>query len=189
MDATKAWTKNCETDEILLGLPESALQGAKETAKQKGVGGYVLTLEIPCYQAVMTYAHKRSLRKEIYEAYVTRASDKGPFAKKWDNTPIMNEILSLRSEIAQLLGFQNYAELSLDTKMADSPEQVLGFLDELVKHSRKKGFDDLSELEKYLETGNFYTRKKENSKNYFMKFDNFNKRDQLLNDILTKIHQ
>jgi len=128
LDATHAWYKPIRDETQLAGLPESARALAKQTAELRGETGWVLTLDFPSYQPVMTYADDPALRREIYEAYTTRASELGPHAGQWDNGVIMDEILALRHEQAQLLGFTNFAERSLATKMARSPEEVMGFL-------------------------------------------------------------
>ena len=109
---------------------------AKQSAAQKELKGWLFTLDFPSYYAVMTYADDRELRSEMHQAYVTRASDQGPNAGKWDNSQIMEEILMLRHEMAQLLDYASYAERSLVTKMADTPERVLGFLHDLAKRSK-----------------------------------------------------
>jgi oligopeptidase A len=131
LDATQAWSRLVEDRQVLRGLPESAISLAAQTAKQRGKEGYLLTLDFPCYQPLLTYCENRELRQEIYEAYTTRASDMGPHAGQWDNTALITEILALRVELAKLLGYSNYAELSLATKMAASTEQVLNFLSDL----------------------------------------------------------
>ena len=104
-------------------MPESALAAAKAQAEAKELEGYLLTLDIPSYLPVMTYCDNQALREEMYRAYSTRASDQGPNAGKWDNSKVMEEILALRHELAQLLGFENYAFKSLATKMAENPQQ------------------------------------------------------------------
>src|SRR5690606_9980391 len=113
LDATQGWSRQLADAAELAGLPESALALYRDTAKARGVEGYVITLELPAYLPVMQYADNRELRRELYTAYVTRASDQGPNAGQWDNSPLMTEILALRHELAGLLGFGNYAELSL----------------------------------------------------------------------------
>ena len=147
LDANNAWTKEIDDVSALAGLPESAVEQAVEAAKQRDLTGWLLTLDFPSYYAVMTYADDQSLREEVYRAYSTRASDQGD--AKLDNSENMGKILQLRQEKATLLGFDSYANLSLDTKMADSPEQVLSFLDELAEKSlpfAKKEFQELSEF-------------------------------------------
>ena len=135
LDATMDWSRQFDDIKELQGLPESALQLARQTAEQRGESGYIFTLEFPSYLPVMTYCENESFRQEIYEAFVTRASDRGPSAGKWDNTSVMQEILVLRKEMSGLLGFANYAEYSIATKMAQSTEQVLGFLEDLAAKS------------------------------------------------------
>lgn len=149
LDATQAFTLPLPNAQRLTGLPEHALHTAKDLANEKGLPGYVLTLEYPCYQAVMTYAEDRSLREEIYHAYVTRASDQGPNAGSYDNKPLINEILALRHELAQLLGFNNYVELSLATKMADSSTEVMDFMNDLVARSYQQAQVEFKQLEQF----------------------------------------
>ncbi len=149
LDANNAWTKEISQVEALEGLPETAIEQAAEAAKQRDLSGWLLTLDFPSYYAVMTYANDSELRAEVYRAYSTRASDQGDPA--FDNSENMGRILQLRQEKAQLLGFDSYADLSLDTKMAESPEQVIGFLDELAEKSlpfAKKEFIELKEFAK-----------------------------------------
>jgi len=146
LDATNAWNKHITDPELLAGLPETALTLAKQTAKSQDKDGWVITLQFPSYMAVMTYADNRELRKEHYTAFATRASEQGPNAGQWDNSQIMEDTLALRHEKAQLLGFDNYAELSLATKMAEKPEDVTGFLDDLADKSWRHARKDLSEL-------------------------------------------
>ena len=135
MDATAAWSKLITDAEQLAGLPESALAAARQAAQQKGQEGYLLTLEFPSYLPVISYAKNRELRKEVYQAFSTRASDQGPNAGEFDNTEIIEQLLALRHELAELLDFNDYGEYSLATKMAESPEQVLSFLTELAEKS------------------------------------------------------
>ncbi|MEE9398425.1 MAG: oligopeptidase A [Methylococcales bacterium] len=149
MDATQGWRKNIDDVNNLKGLPDTALALAKQTAEQQEQQGWLLTLDFPSYIAVMTYADNRALRQEVYEAFCTRASDQGPFAGKWDNTKIMEETLALRHEKAGLLGFDSFADLSLVTKMANSPAQVLSFLYDLAKHSLPVARKDLEELRSF----------------------------------------
>jgi oligopeptidase A len=146
LDATNAWHKQISDETLLAGLPESARSLAKQTATQRGLEGWVFTLEFPSYYPVMTYADNRDLREELYSAYVTRASEQGPNAGQWDNSSIMEEILALRHETALLLGFNNYAERSLATKMAESTEQVTGFLNDLAERSRPAAVRELQEV-------------------------------------------
>jgi oligopeptidase A len=146
LDATQAWRKLVTKEAALAGLPESAREQARQAASREGVEGWLLTLDAPAYMAVITYADDRGLREEIYTAFVTRASDQGPHAGRWDNTPLMEEILALRYEAAQLLGFAHHAERSLATKMAVSPGQVLDFLNDLAARSKAVAERDFAEL-------------------------------------------
>ena len=149
LDATLAWHKHIQDESQLSGLPESAIAAAKHTAEQKSLDGWVFTLEFPSYLPVMTYADNRELRKEMYEAFTTKASDQGPNAGEFDNSNYMEEILALRHELAQLLGFSSYADKSLATKMAESPKQVLEFLENLAKRSKKQAEKELAELQQF----------------------------------------
>ncbi|MDO4430393.1 MAG: oligopeptidase A [Lonepinella koalarum] len=152
LDATMGWEKIITDENQLKGLPESALQAAKQSAESKGLEGFRFTLEFPSYIPVLTYCENRELREEMYRAYVTRASEQGPNAGKWDNTAIMEEILSLRLELAKLLGFERYTDLSLATKMAEHPQQVLDFLDNLAARSKAQGEKELAELLAFCQT-------------------------------------
>jgi oligopeptidase A len=149
LDATHAWNKHISDETNLSGLPESARAMAKQAAEQKDLDGWLFTLDFPSYYAVMSYADDPELRREMYEAYVTRASDQGPNAHTYDNSQVMENILALRHEAAQLLGFKNYAERSLAKKMADSPEHVINFLSELADKSHKVAQQDYNELVEY----------------------------------------
>ena len=149
LDATNAWSKVITAEEELAGLPQSALDLAAQTARQRGEDGWMLTLEFPSYFPVITYADNRALRREMYEAYATRASDQGPNAGEYDNTQIMEEILALRHELAGLLGFANYAERSLATKMARSTDEVLAFLRDLAARAKQQGEAELAELQRF----------------------------------------
>ncbi len=149
LDATNAWRKLIVDSDELSGLPESALAQAKQAAEAEGEAGWLINLQFPSYLAVMTYADRRELRREHYEAFCTRASDKGPDAGKWDNSEIMEQILALRHEKAQLLGFKNYAEFSLATKMAKSTQDVVQFLEDLADKSWRQARRDLAELKEF----------------------------------------
>ena len=149
LDATQAWSKLITDEDDLAGLPESAIAAAKAMAKAKELEGWLFTLDIPSYLPVMTYSDNRDLREECYRAFVTRASDQGPFAGKYDNGPLMDEIVALRHELAQLLGFESFAHKSLATKMAETPEQVLAFLNELASRSQDQGKTELEELTEF----------------------------------------
>lgn len=146
LDATQAWTRHLTDEARLAGLPDSARALARQTAQQRGLDGWLLTLELPSYLPVLNYADDRELRREMYDAYCTRASDRGPNAGQWDNGPPMERILALRHELARLLGFRDYTEYSLATKMAGSPDQVLAFLADLAGRARPQAQKELDEL-------------------------------------------
>ncbi|MGF1790282.1 oligopeptidase A [Photobacterium profundum] len=152
LDATMGWSKLITDESALEGLPESAIQAAKANAEAKDKEGYLFTLEIPSYLPVMTYCANRELRQEMYQAFVTRASDRGPNAGEWDNSEIIAEKLKLSHEIARLLGFNTYSEKSLATKMAESPEQVLGFLNNLAVRAKPQAEREVAELRDYAKT-------------------------------------
>ena len=133
LDATHSWKKHILKESELIGIPDSVKALAADTAKNEYKKGWLFTLESPLYMPVMKYAENVELRKEMYCAYVTRSSDLGPDGGKWDNTDLMYKILKLRTEKAKLLGFKNYAEYSLEKKMAKTPNEVMLFLDNLAK--------------------------------------------------------
>lgn len=149
LDATNAWSLLIEDESRLAGLPESARALARQSAREQDKDGWLFSLHMPSYLPVMTYAEDRELRYAMYEAYGTRASDQGPHAGRWDNSDIMEQILALRHELAQLLGFANYAERSLATKMARTPDQVLDFLNDLAERSLPQARRELAELEAF----------------------------------------
>ena len=150
LDATQAWHLDVER-ERLAGLPDSALDMLKANAEAKGVEGYRITLDFPCYFPVISYAEDRSLREEVYTAFVTRASDIGPSAAQYDNSAVMSEIVALRQEMAALLGFNTYADLSLATKMAASPAQVIDFLNDLAARARPQAEAEFSGLQQFAQ--------------------------------------
>jgi len=149
LDATQAWSKHITDEAALAGLTDSAKAQMAQAAVAKELDGWLISLEFPSYYAVMTYADDRALREELYAAYCTRASDQGPNAGQFDNGPLINEILDLRQELAQLLGFSHYSELSLAGKMAESTEQVLTFLRDLAVRSKPFAARDLQELQAF----------------------------------------
>ncbi len=148
LDATQAWHKDVE-EEALTGVPESGLAALKANAEAKGLEGYRITLDFPSFFPVLSYADNRELREEVYTAFVTRASDKGPQSGDYDNGPVIEEILALRQELAGLIGFDDYASLSLATKMADSPAQVIAFLDDLATRAVPQAREEFNELAAY----------------------------------------
>lgn len=149
LDATQGWYKQVDDAAALAGLPDNALALAKQAAEQKSCSGYVITLDIPSYLAVMMHADNRQLRQEVYTAYTTRASDQGPTAGQWDNAALIDETLALRHRLAKLLGFNNYAERSLATKMAENCDQVESFLLELAEKSKPAAVADYEELKTF----------------------------------------
>lgn len=146
LDASDAWTRHFDGPDLLGGLPDVNLAIAAEAARTRDLDGYVVTLEMPSYAAVMDHAEDRELRREVHEAYVTRSSDRGPHANTFDNTEIMTETLSLRHEKARLLGYGNYAELSVVKKMTDGPAEIEAFLENLLERSLPTAREDLEEL-------------------------------------------
>lgn len=146
LDATNAWHKHLDDAGRLQGLPESNLAMLQQAAEQAGESGYRIGLDFPSVFAVLTHCRDRDLRQEVYEAFGTRASDQGPHAGQWDNTALMDEILALRHEKARLLGYDNYAELSLATKMADRPQAVMDFLTDLARRAKPVAEREFEEL-------------------------------------------
>lgn len=151
LDATQGWTKLIHHAGELAGVPESSLAAMAQAAEAKGLEGYLVTLEFPSYFPVVTYCENAALREEVYEAFVTRASDQGPSAGEWDNSELIDEILALRHELATLLGFEHYAAYSLATKMADTPEQVMQFLLDLAEKSHSRAVQEFAELQAYAQ--------------------------------------
>ena len=166
LDATHGWTRHVTDPAELAGLPPTAVALARQRAEvapdflppatlvhpctsQDKLDGWLFTLELPSYLPVMKYADHRALRHEMYEAYVTRASELGPNAGKWDNGPIIEKLLPLRHELAQLLGFNSYAEMSLAKKMAKSTQQVMGFLNDLARRSKPMAEHEFTELREF----------------------------------------
>ena len=144
-DASDAWTLHFDDVEDLGGLPPQTLERAAAEAARCERDGWLLTLDFPTYHAVMTHAESRGLRETLYHAWVTRASDQSANVQ-WDNSDNIDKILALRHEAAKLVGFDNYAGYSLATKMAETPDQVIGFLRELASHSRAAAEAELNEL-------------------------------------------
>ncbi|PCK09378.1 MAG: oligopeptidase A [Alteromonadaceae bacterium] len=149
LDAGNGWVKRLTDEKELAGLPAFLVTGAQQAAQKRKLEGYVLTLDIPVYMTVMTQSENRELRREMYEAYNTRASRFGPTANQWDNTDNINQIVTRRQELANLLGFDNYAQVSIASKMAESPEQVIGFLQDLADKTRPFAEQELQELQAF----------------------------------------
>ncbi|HET6829633.1 MAG TPA: M3 family metallopeptidase, partial [Ramlibacter sp.] len=143
LDATDAYAYYARADE-LQGVPEDVIQAARAAAEAEGKQGHKLTLKMPSYLPVMQFGHDRGLRERLYRAYVTRASDEGD--PSYDNTALIREILALRQEEARLLGYRNFAEVSLVPKMAESPEQVIRFLRDLATRARPHAEKDLADM-------------------------------------------
>jgi oligopeptidase A len=149
LDATNAWSRQVTQESELAGLPAPIVARAKAAAEEKQQSGWLFSLDAPNYQAVMMHAEHEPLRRDFYEAWNTRASDQGPTAGKWDNTALMEQILALRFELANLVGFASYAEYSLATKMAKSVADVSGFLQQLAavaKPAAQREIDELTKL-------------------------------------------
>ena len=148
LDATAGWTRQAEESE-LAGMPASAIASAAQAARQVGSQGCLITLDYPSVQPVLSHCENRELRREVYTAHCTRASDQGPCAGRWDNSELMVETLDLRQRLAALLGFDNYAEYSLATKMAQSTGEVLEFLTGLAGRCRAQARREYRELCEY----------------------------------------
>ncbi len=147
LDATNAFAHFVENRDDLAGIPADVLEMARAMAEQDGKPGWKFSLHMPSYLPVMQYADNRGLRETLYRAYVTRASEFGP--EKLDNTALVRNIVRLRGEAARLLGFNNYAAVSLEPKMAESPDQVLDFLNELGTRAKPYAERDMQELREF----------------------------------------
>jgi oligopeptidase A len=146
LDSVQAWNKHVTDSATLAGMTAQGKALAAAHAASKGLEGFRLTLDFPTYDAVVSYADNRDLRRELFEAYATRASEVGPLAGRFDNSALMEEILALRHEQSRLLGFSNYAEMSLATKMASSPAEVERFLLDLARRAHGAAQRELDEL-------------------------------------------
>jgi len=147
LDATDAWSLTIAKDDTA-GIPDDVLESAHALAKADGQSGYKLTLKMPCYLPVMQYAHSSTVREKMYRAYATRASDVSEHAQ-FDNSALLIEILQLRQEEARLLGYDNHAQVSLASKMAESPEHVVGFLRDLAIRAKPYAVNDLAEMRQF----------------------------------------
>ena len=147
LDNTNDYALYIEDTSTLTGIPEDVLQTASDAAKEDSKTGYKFTLHFPSYLPVLQYAQNRELRETLYRAYATRASEFGK--PEWDNTPLISQILKLKLEAANLLGFPNYAELSIATKMAESAQHVNDFLHDLAKKAKPYALKDQQELNDY----------------------------------------
>ncbi len=155
LDANQSWQRLVDDISELEGIPDYSISMMQQLAQQKDHDGYRITLDMPCYIAVITYADKRELRKEIYQAYTTRASDQGFTDRQWDNSANMVEIVSKRQEKAKILGFGDYAEYSLETKMAASVDEVVQFLEDLAERSRDAALSEVEERQRFAESLGF----------------------------------
>ena len=152
LDATDSFALYASKDQ-LKGVPADVLQATRDAAQKEGQQGHRLTLKMPVYLPVMQFADSSDLREQLYKAHVTRASDQAPEdARHLDNTPLMKEILALRQEEARLLGFDNYAQVSVVPKMAESPEKVITFLRDLAAKARPFAEKDLADLREFAAT-------------------------------------
>ncbi|MEM0909945.1 MAG: M3 family metallopeptidase, partial [Pseudomonadota bacterium] len=152
LDATMHFHYVTDDESELSGLPDSALAAAKQLAESKQKAGYMFTLDIPSYLPVITYADNRALREKMYKAYVTRASELDTEDGQFDNTNIIEETLALRKQKAELLGFENYSEYSIASKMAETNEQVLAFLNALADKSKPQAKTELDEIEGFAKS-------------------------------------
>jgi oligopeptidase A len=148
LDATNAFSIVVD-ERRTAGIPPDVLQAAREAAQKDGKPGFKLTLHAPSYMPVMQYADDRALRETLYRESATRASEFGK--PDWDNTALIARIVELRGELARLLGYRNFAEVSLEPKMAETPQQVLAFLDELARHARPFAEKDAAELRAFAQ--------------------------------------
>jgi oligopeptidase A len=149
LDATNAWSKHVTDASEIRGLPSSIIERARATAQAQQKEGWLFALDAPNYQAILMHAEHEPLRRDFYTAWSTRASDQSPLGNRWDNTELMQQILGLRHELAGIVGFANYAEYSLATKMASSVSEVREFLEQLATRSRpiaQREYDELTAL-------------------------------------------
>src|SRR5688572_3125094 len=147
LDATNAWSRHVTQESEIAGLPQPIVERARAAAQTRQLEGWFFTLDAPNYQAVMMHSENETFLREFYQGWVTRASDQGATDGRWDNTQLMAQILDLRHKVAQLVGYPNYAEYSLATKMASSVDEVRSFLEQLARQSRPvagREYDDLT---------------------------------------------
>ncbi|MEI7783881.1 MAG: M3 family metallopeptidase [Betaproteobacteria bacterium] len=149
LDATEAFAYYASAEE-LLGVPPDVVAATRAQAQAEGKDGHKLTLKMPCYLPVMQFAHSSALREKLYKAYTTRASEQAPAEQgQFDNSALMSEILALRQEESQLLGYRNFGEVSVVPKMAESPQQVISFLRDLASRARPYALQDVADLRAY----------------------------------------
>lgn len=150
MDATDSWSLLITDESKLSGIPQDVKNLCRQAAQQNDQEGWLLNLHMPCYLPLMQHADDRELRRTMYHAYATRASDQGD--TQYDNSESIESLLSLRTEEAHLLGYKDFADLRLETRMADSAEQILDFLYKLARKARPSAEKDLAELKKFAAT-------------------------------------
>lgn len=150
LESGNAWQKHITDKALLKGIPESSIQMFEAAARQKGLEGWLITLDFPFYLPVMKYADNRALRRECYRAYSTRASEYCLDPEKWDNSSLIQSIVGLRHRLANLLSFPQYTHMSLYTKMADSPEQVFSFLNQLADVGKKAADKEMDQLKRFI---------------------------------------
>jgi len=157
LDATEGWTYHVTTADkhLLEGVPEHVIEQAKQNAIADQKSGWVLNLDHPTFYAIIEHAQNRQLREEMYVAYYTRASNQGPMAGKWDNTPIMQEILDIRQQLAQLIGYANYAEYSLVPKMARNTQEVRDFLQQMIDRVKPQAQREYTKLTDFAKQQGF----------------------------------
>jgi oligopeptidase A len=149
LDATHDFQCHITDESRLKGLPQATLDQAKKTAESNDKPGWVFSLDFPVFHAIMQFADDADLRQTFYEAYCTKASDQGPGKGQWDNSEVMTSILTIRQDLARLVGFEHYAAYSLATKMADEPKTVLDFLTRLAHHAKPFAEKELASLQVY----------------------------------------
>ena len=149
LDAARAYTRSVTDDSELAGLPVNAVDRAAADAREANQAGWLFKLDQPTYMTIMASAENERLRRDIYEAWVTRGSELGPSAGRFDNNPLIAEILPLRHELARLVGFKNFADYALATRMAKSSKQVLAFLDDLARRCMPAARQEFSDLEEF----------------------------------------
>jgi oligopeptidase A len=149
LDATDAWSLHLEDPSTLEGLPDTLLELGRQEATSRNLDGWIFTLKAPSYVPFMMFCQNRDLRRQMYEAFVTRASDQGPHAGRWDNTPVIEQILALRREAAELAGFPDYVTYALETRMARTSQEVLEFLNRLAEQARPSAENEIAALQQF----------------------------------------
>ena len=149
LDAARAYTRSVSDSMELAGLPANAIDRAAADAREANQSGWLFKLDQPTYMTVMASAESEQLRRDVYEAWITRASELGPCAGRFDNNPVIAEILPLRHELARLVGFDNFGDYALATRMAKSSKQVLAFLDDLARRCLPAAREEFADLEEF----------------------------------------